>query len=862
MLDWNLPFRSLGCALLLFLSFSARAAKCTYSLAPAGANYTCAATNGTLTMTAGADCPWAATTSNSWLHTTSAGSGNGTILYTLDANASPSGRTGLIIAGGQSCTISQAGVPPTLGWALNATNFTWETGADYPWSAVLPSSPTADGQGAAASGNRFVPNSTSWLQTTVVGPGTVTFWWKVDSDVTLPSYDALQFVLNDVVQDEIMGQIDWNYRSFAVPDGTNVLRWQYVKDAQYNSGWDQAWLDQVSFNAAPPLPLPVALNTCGVDWSSGGNDNPTLWSGETAVSQDGQSAAQSGAIYIGQESWLETVVSGVTNLSFWWKVSSQANYDYLQFYTNGVLARQISGEVDWQSNFYRLAPIMTTLRWRFIKTNMTVVAQGQNSAWLDQVVFSPPLPPRILSYPTNVVLSASPTSCQGLLPDLTSPEILVTENCGSIAVSQTPAPGTLLPLGVSQVVLTATGPSGASSSVTSTILVSDTTPPLIALAGPNPLTNECHASFTDPGITAADECSGISSLTTNGVVNPDAVGVYGLEYVATDEAGNAATNTRTVYVVDTQPPVITLNGPNPMTVECHGAFEDPRATALDACAGPVSVLGTHSVNPNAVGVYTIQYIASDTAGNSATNTRTVYVVDTQPPVIALNGASSMTVECHSTFEDPGAGALDACAGPVAIVVGGRVDTNSPGVYTLTYTASDGVNSTNLTRTVNVVDTTPPQITRAVPDQVLTADTNGTAVLPDFTALLEASDACSSAVRVRQVPAPASPLTTGTNTILFLVDDGQGNTNQCSATLIVQVALIAPIVSVPEPPVDGQFRFSFSGPSGQTYRVLASTDLTAPLADWIVLTNGTFGAVPVAFIDTTALPQRFYRLTSP
>ena len=54
---------------------------------------------------------------------------------------------------------------------------------------------------------------------------------------------------------------------------------------------------------------------------------------------------------------------------------------------------------------------------------------------------------------------------------------------------------------------------------------------------------------------------------------------------------------------------------------------DPGATANDACAGSLAVTTNSTVNPNAVGVYTIKYSATDPSGNSATNTRTVYVVD-------------------------------------------------------------------------------------------------------------------------------------------------------------------------------------------------------------------------------------------
>jgi hypothetical protein len=186
-----------------------------------------------------------------------------------------------------------------------------------------------------------------------------------------------------------MGLENWSYRTYAIPAGIHVLQWQYTKDAQYNYGSDQAWLDQVTYTTNSPMGLPEALNTCGVTWTTGGNTNPTFWAGQTNLNHDGKSAAQSGAVYISQESWMQTVVAGVTNLSFWWKVSSQTNYDFLELYTNNVLAKRISGEVAWQSNFFRLPAATNTLKWRYAKTNFNIVSQGQNCGWVDQVVLSP-----------------------------------------------------------------------------------------------------------------------------------------------------------------------------------------------------------------------------------------------------------------------------------------------------------------------------------------------------------------------------------------------------------------------------------------------------------------------------------------
>jgi uncharacterized protein len=78
------------------------------------------------------------------------------------------------------------------------------------------------------------------------------------------------------------------------------------------------------------------------------------------------------------------------------------------------------------------------------------------------------------------------------------------------------------------------------------------------------------------------------------------------------------------------------------------------------------------------------------------------------PVVVLNGDSPMTVEAFTTFVDPGATASDA-NGPLPVTVTGTVDVNTPGTYTLSYTASNVLHSTTITRTVHVVDTIAPVI---------------------------------------------------------------------------------------------------------------------------------------------------------
>jgi hypothetical protein len=164
-------------------------------------------------------------------------------------------------------------------------------------------------------------------------------------------------------------------------------------------------------------------------------------------------------------------------------------------------------------------------------------------------------------------------------------------------------------------------------------------------------------------------------------------------------------------------PLLQLNGPNPMTVECCTGFTDPGATASDDDLGDLTqdITVTGSVDAHTVGSYALVDSVSN-GYTTTTMTRTVDVVDTTPPVLTLIGANKMTVEVGSVFVDPGATASDTCAGDLTnwIAISGGVDASRVGRYEITYQVSDGYATSSATRVVHVVDTTPPVLSPIVP----------------------------------------------------------------------------------------------------------------------------------------------------
>ncbi|WP_407270037.1 immunoglobulin-like domain-containing protein [Radiobacillus sp. PE A8.2] len=252
--------------------------------------------------------------------------------------------------------------------------------------------------------------------------------------------------------------------------------------------------------------------------------------------------------------------------------------------------------------------------------------------------------------------------------------------------------------------------SGNEGKAERTVKVVDTTKPVITLAGDNPLVVEYGNIFVDPGVTAADNYDEdvTEEITVAGSVDENVVGEYTLTYTVEDSSGNEGKAERTVKVVDTTKPVVTLAGDNPLVVEYGNIFVDPGATAMDNYDGEVTeeITVAGSVDENVVGEYTLTYTVEDSSGNIGEVERTVKVVDTTKPVVTLVGDNPLVVEYGDTFVDPGVTATDNYDGDVTeeITVTGSVDENVVGEYTLTYTVEDrSGNVGEVERTVKIVD---------------------------------------------------------------------------------------------------------------------------------------------------------------
>ena len=155
-------------------------------------------------------------------------------------------------------------VTASLGESVDNINLSWSTGGNAKWS--WQNSTYYYGGDAAQSGT-ISHNQESWIQTTVSGPGTLSYYWNVSSEA---KNDSLKFYIDNIWNDEISGSIGWQKKGYNLTPGIHTLKWSYMKDDRVNRGSDCGWLDKVEF-AAVPTPPPASVtnlneSSVGITW--------------------------------------------------------------------------------------------------------------------------------------------------------------------------------------------------------------------------------------------------------------------------------------------------------------------------------------------------------------------------------------------------------------------------------------------------------------------------------------------------------------------------------------------------------------------------------------------------------------------
>ena len=191
--------------------------------------------------------------------------------------------------------------------------------------------------------------------------------------------------------------------------------------------------------------------------------------------------------------------------------------------------------------------------------------------------------------------------------------------------------------------------------------------------GNNLLINLSHSNYSSWAKKYSPLKFEVSYLTSN---NATLETIYYYSSAELDGLNGTFTYTEPSDLI---PPVITVIGSNPITIELGPEYTDAGATSDNG--ETVTTSGTVDVNTAAT--YTITYTAVDIAGNIGDATRSVIVsasYDGTSPVITLLGSSPVDTLISQVYTDAGASANDTRDGDITdnIVVTNNVNTDTIG----------------------------------------------------------------------------------------------------------------------------------------------------------------------------------------
>jgi len=187
----------------------------------------------------------------------------------------------------------------------------WTTGGNANWYATT--AVKHGGSYSAVSGD-IGDNQKSYIQMSITGPATISFWWKVESELYMSSCaDYLQFQYDGNPVWTICDKPNWAQKTYSIDSGTHTIKFVYAKDSSYTPpGYaDAGWIDDLMITYASLEPA----------WTVGGSRNWFSTNLDPAAS--GGWSARSGAITDSQSSYISKSISGPAIVYAKWRADSE-----------------------------------------------------------------------------------------------------------------------------------------------------------------------------------------------------------------------------------------------------------------------------------------------------------------------------------------------------------------------------------------------------------------------------------------------------------------------------------------------------------------------------------------------------------
>jgi gliding motility-associated-like protein len=405
------------------------------------------------------------------------------------------------------------------------------------------------------------------------------------------------------------------------------------------------------------------------------------------------------------------------------------------------------------------------------------------------VSFGDNVPPVLNGCPSSFTANTNPNSCN-VTVILALP--IASDDCGLSGPVISSHPSNDYNVGVNFINFSVTDNAGNTATCSMVITVEDKTGPILANCPSNTTVNtiaQCTQTVNLSTPTATDGCSGVFSVVSNHPSSTFSVGTATVVFTATDNAGNTSTCAAIVQVNDATPPVL-VNCPAPVVIdavtnECSQNVVIVGPTATDLCSGVFGISSNHPSSNYSAGITTVVYTATDDAGNTATCSMTVTVVEDVSPQL-FNCPSNIVVsapanQCAKVVTWSAPLATDGC-GNTSFTLTSSINSGSiflVGASNVIYTVTDNTNnSATCSFTVTVRDTTAPSI--ICPANLADAPQIGQCNVAVNWNNPVATDLCDNVLSITANHLTGDSFAANTtNIVTYVATDASGNSNSCS-----------------------------------------------------------------------------------
>lgn len=411
-----------------------------------------------------------------------------------------------------------------------------------------------------------------------------------------------------------------------------------------------------------------------------------------------------------------------------------------------------------------------------------------------------------ITCPSNTSVAAN-AACAHVIGDL-SGTIAYNDNCtsvGSITFNQSPASGSILPTGMTPIVINIEDASGNTATCTYQLTVVDQAGPSITCPANVNITMDatCSGTIADytSGVSVSDNCSSIGNITLSQSPASGATISTNTQIIitATDELGNASNCNFFAISIDAIDPTITCPSSLSMPINSSCQYPVPDLLSQVNISDNCTSLGnlTFTQNPTATttgsSLTAILLTVQDEQGNQSTCVTLLIPDDIEAPIVTCPSPATVNNGSNCDYILPNYGTttlvLDNCSNFTITQTPAPGSSVQAGPTLIDIEVADVAgNIVTCSFTLDVNETVNPTIT--CPANIATCDPTVTYSTPVF------GDNCSATAAQTDLTGLTSgdDFPVGITTLQYTAIDLSGNTQTCSFTVeIYDFPAIATIV---------------------------------------------------------------------